>query len=46
MFIPEGGAVVRAFRTNLKGRIKMPDEFEQVRKNSGLGDKNVFVYET
>lgn len=46
MFAPEGGAVVNAFRTSLKGRIKIPEEFEQVRKNSGLGDKYVVVYES
>ncbi len=46
MFAPEGGAVVKAFRTSLKGRIKMPDEFELARKNSGLGDKYVRVYES
>ncbi|MBP6366764.1 MAG: hypothetical protein KBA82_12420 [Nitrosomonas sp.] len=38
MFAPEGGAVVNAFRTSLKGRIKIPEVFEQARKNSGLGD--------
>ena len=46
MFAPEGGAVVKAFRTSLNGRIKIPDEFEQARKNSGLGDKYVLVYES
>lgn len=46
MFAPEGGAVVKAFRTSLKGRIKIPDELEQARKNSGLGDKYVLVYES
>lgn len=46
MFAPEGGAVVKAFRTSLNGRIKIPNEFEQARKNSGLGDKYVLVYES
>lgn len=46
MFAPEGGAVVKAFRTGLDGRIKIPNEFEQARKNSGLGDKYVLVYES
>jgi hypothetical protein len=46
MFAPEGGAVVKAFRTSLNGRIKIPNEFEQARKNSGLGDKYVLAYES
>jgi hypothetical protein len=46
MFAPEGGALVSAFRSNRNGWIKIPEEFERARKNSGLGDTYVKFYES
>lgn len=42
---PECGEVIKTLRTKRNGWIKMPDELEQLRKNSGLGDTYVLLYE-
>jgi len=44
-FAPECGEVLSLFRSKRDGWIKMPEEFELVRKNSGLGDIYVIAYE-
>jgi len=46
VFAPEGGALVDIFRSSRNGWIKLPEEFEQARKNTGLGDTYVVVYES
>lgn len=42
---PECGEVLSLYRAKRDGWIKMPEEFEQIRKNSGLGDLYVIAYE-
>lgn len=42
---PECGEVLSLYRAKRDGWIKMPERFEQVRKNSGLGDLYVIAYE-
>ena len=44
-FATECGEVLSLYRAKRDGWIKMPEEFEQVRKNSGLGDLYVIAYE-
>jgi hypothetical protein len=46
VFAPEGGALVDIFRSSRNGWIKIPEEFELARKNTGLGDSYVVVYES
>ncbi len=41
----ECGEVLSLYRAKRDGWIKMPEEFEQARKNSGLGDLYVIAYE-
>jgi hypothetical protein len=45
MLTPECGEIMKAIRAKRDGWIKMPDELELVRKNSGLGDTYVLLYE-
>lgn len=45
-FAPECGEVLAAFRAKRDGWIKMPEEFEQIRKNCGLGDSYVIIYDS
>jgi len=42
---PECGEVLSLYRAKRDGWIKMPAEFELIRKNSGLGDLYVVAYE-
>jgi hypothetical protein len=42
---PECGEVLSEFRFNRDGWVKMPAEFELVRKNSGVGELYVLTYE-
>lgn len=44
-FAPECGEVFKTLRAKRGGWIKMPDEIEMARKNSGLGDTYVLLYE-
>lgn len=43
--VPECGEVFKTLRAKKGGWIKIPDELEQFRKNSGLGDTYVLLYE-
>jgi len=45
-FAPECGEVLEAFRSKRDGWIKMPEKFEQARKNCGLGDTYVVIYDS
>lgn len=45
MLAPESGEVLKAFRAKRDGWIKMPEELEQLRMFSGLGDTYVLLYE-
>ena len=42
---PECGEIFKTIRSKRNGWIKMPEWFEQSRKNSGLGDTYVLLYE-
>lgn len=44
-FAPECGCVLALYRAKRDGWIKMPEEMEQIRKNSGLGNAYVIAYE-
>ncbi|WP_143026962.1 hypothetical protein [Nitrosomonas oligotropha] len=44
-FAPECGEVLSLYRAKRDGWIKMPEEIEQIRKHSGLGDAYVLAYE-
>ena len=44
-FAPECGEVLALYRAKRDGWIKMPEEIEQIRKNSGLGGAYVLAYE-
>lgn len=46
LYAPEGGALVHLFRSHGNGWIRMPDELERARRNSGLGDAYVTIYES
>jgi hypothetical protein len=45
LLAPECGEVLLAFRAKRDGWVKMPEEFELVRRNLGLGDHYVLTYE-
>lgn len=45
MLAPECGEIMKTIRAKRNGWIKMPDELELLRKNSGLGDTYVLLYE-
>lgn len=45
MLAPECGEIMKAIRAKRNGWIKMPDELELLRNNSGLGDTYVLLYE-
>ncbi len=45
-FAPECGEVLASFRAKRDGWIKMPEEFELARKNCGLGDSYVVIYDS
>lgn len=42
---PECGEILSDFRANRDGWVKMPDEFERMRQNLGLGEIYVLTYE-
>lgn len=42
---PECGEIFKTLRFKRGSWIKMPEKFEQLRKNSGLGDTYVLLYE-
>lgn len=44
-FAPECGELLALYRAKRDGWIKMPEEFELIRKNSGLSDVYVIAYE-
>lgn len=41
---PECGEIFKTLRVKRGGWIKMPEKFEQSRKNSSLGDTYVLLY--
>jgi len=45
MLAPECGEVLSHFRAKRDGWVKLPHKFEELRKNSGLGDSYVVAYE-